>query len=187
ALSCSPDDDLHVDFVTAASNLRAGNYGIPGADRLASKRLMGRIVPAIATTTMAVAGLACLEIYKLAWGCRERGCYRRSNVYLSSSLLLRGEPGPPDTYWYGQREWSCWERLEVQAAGADGREMTLRELLEWLEASAAARAGRGPRSPALTPAPRRARTAGPSPCSCTATRCSTTARPTRRRGRGSGR
>lgn len=28
------DNDIHVDFITAASNLRAENYGIPPADRL---------------------------------------------------------------------------------------------------------------------------------------------------------
>ncbi|KGL83246.1 Ubiquitin-like modifier-activating enzyme 1, partial [Tinamus guttatus] len=86
------DDNLHIDFVTAASNLRAENYGIPRADWLTSKRLVGRIVPAIATTTMAVAGLACLEIYKLVWGCQDLSCYRRSNLFLSSSLLLRAQP-----------------------------------------------------------------------------------------------
>nr|XP_025962416.1 ubiquitin-like modifier-activating enzyme 7 [Dromaius novaehollandiae] len=127
------DDNFHVDFVTAASNLRAENYGIRCADWLTSKRLVGRIVPAIATTTMAVAGLACLEIYKLVWGCQDRSCYRNSNLCLSDSLLLCIQPLPPPTYRYGQKEWSCWDRLEVQGVGADGQEMTVRELLEWLQ------------------------------------------------------
>lgn len=64
------DNDLngHVDFVTAASNLRALIYGIPTADRLSTKRIAGKIVPAIATTTAVVAGLACVELLKV---CRE--------------------------------------------------------------------------------------------------------------------
>ncbi|XP_075015403.1 ubiquitin-like modifier-activating enzyme 7 isoform X2 [Calonectris borealis] len=127
------DNNIHVDFITAASNLRAENYGIPAADWLTSKRIAGRIVPAIITTTAAVAGLACLEVYKLVWGCRDRSCYRNSNLWLSDCLLLRVQPLPPPTYRYGGREWSCWDRLEMRAVGADGQEMTVQEVLDWLQ------------------------------------------------------
>lgn len=53
------DDDSngHVDFVTSASALRAKMYAIEPADRLKTKRIAGKIIPAIATATAAVAGL----------------------------------------------------------------------------------------------------------------------------------
>ncbi|KFO57934.1 Ubiquitin-like modifier-activating enzyme 1, partial [Corvus brachyrhynchos] len=86
------DNNIHIDFITAASNLRAENYGIPPANWLTSKRIAGRIVPAIITTTAAVAGLACLEVYKLVWGCQDLSCYRNSNIGLSDCLLLRFQP-----------------------------------------------------------------------------------------------
>ncbi|XP_065543746.1 ubiquitin-like modifier-activating enzyme 7 isoform X2 [Lathamus discolor] len=127
------DNDIHIDFITAASNLRAESYSIPAASRLMSKRIIGRIMPAIITTTAAVAGLACLEVYKLVWGCRDLSCYRNSNFSLSDCLLLRFQPPPSSVYWYCGQEWSCWDRLEMRAVNADGEEMTVQNILDWMQ------------------------------------------------------
>lgn len=62
------DLNLHMDFIVAASNLRAANYKIPPADKLKSKLIAGKIQPAIATSTSIVAGFASLELYKIAQG-----------------------------------------------------------------------------------------------------------------------
>ncbi|KAA0154032.1 hypothetical protein FNF29_02655 [Cafeteria roenbergensis] len=60
------DDDLHASLLAAASNLRARNYGIEELDVMQTRRIAGRIIPAIATTTALVVGLVGLELLKLA-------------------------------------------------------------------------------------------------------------------------
>ncbi|XP_016088713.1 ubiquitin-like modifier-activating enzyme 6 isoform X1 [Sinocyclocheilus grahami] len=64
------DDDTngHMDLVASASALRAQMYAIEAADRLQTKRIAGKIIPAIATSTAAVAGLVSLELIKVAGG-----------------------------------------------------------------------------------------------------------------------
>lgn len=59
------DDNFHIDFVTACTNLRAANYHIPAANRHKCKMIAGRIIPAIATTTASVTGLVMLEMFKV--------------------------------------------------------------------------------------------------------------------------
>lgn len=51
------DDDEALDFVTAASNLRATIFGIPQKTRFDVKQMAGNIIPAIATTNSAVSAL----------------------------------------------------------------------------------------------------------------------------------
>ena len=47
------------------SNLRAKNYQIQECDFLTSKEIAGNIIPAIASTTAAITGLSCLQIYNI--------------------------------------------------------------------------------------------------------------------------
>mmetsp|Transcript_36108 Transcript_36108/g.46540 ORF Transcript_36108/g.46540 Transcript_36108/m.46540 type:complete len:726 (+) Transcript_36108:2119-4296(+) len=59
------DANGQIDFITSASNLRGVSYGIQPMERLQVKRIAGRILPAIATTTAAVSALSCIELIKI--------------------------------------------------------------------------------------------------------------------------
>eukprot|EP00834_Sanchytrium_tribonematis_P002617 NODE_85_length_22232_cov_1.318619.p1 type:complete len:826 gc:universal NODE_85_length_22232_cov_1.318619:6612-4135(-) len=59
------DSNYHIDFITATSNLRAENYDIESLNKHETKRIAGKIIPAIATTTACVSAFVCLELYKV--------------------------------------------------------------------------------------------------------------------------
>jgi hypothetical protein len=51
------DENFHIDFIHAAGNVRVLNYSLAEMDWITVKLKAGRIVPALATTTAAIAGL----------------------------------------------------------------------------------------------------------------------------------
>lgn len=57
-----------------------------------SKLIVGKIIPAIATTTAAVAGLMCLELYKLVQGHQDIASYCTSYFTLSNQYFVWSQP-----------------------------------------------------------------------------------------------
>jgi len=51
------DQNFHVDYIHALANCRAVNYKLDEMDWITVKLKAGRIIPALATTTAAIAGL----------------------------------------------------------------------------------------------------------------------------------
>merc|ERR1719233_2432464 len=92
------DDDTnhHIDFITAASNLRCVNYQLNTAPRHKVKLIAGKIIPAIATTTAMVTGLVTLEMLKLVLGLTRVEEFRNSYCNLAiPQVLNQVEPTPP--------------------------------------------------------------------------------------------
>ncbi|XP_053298455.1 ubiquitin-like modifier-activating enzyme 1 isoform X2 [Pleuronectes platessa] len=127
------DSNFHMDYIVAASNLRAENYDIPPEDRLQSKRIAGRIIPAIATTTAAVAGLMCLELYKVVLGHQDTKFYRSAFINLAIQRIVMCQPNQPRKFKVTGEPYTLWDGFLVEGRGGDQPEMTLGDLLEYIK------------------------------------------------------
>ncbi|KAF7666213.1 hypothetical protein LDENG_00114640 [Lucifuga dentata] len=112
-LQFEKDDDSngHMDFVASASALRARVYSIEPADRLKTKRIAGKIIPAIATATAAVAGLVALELIKVVGGYGFES-FKNCFFNLAIPVMVLTEPAPVkrtlirDNIYF--TIWDCW-------------------------------------------------------------------------------
>ena len=91
------DLNFHIDFVNAASNLRATNYGIPQASRHKTKMIAGKIIAAIATSTACATGLVGIEILKYIQE-KQLQQYRDSSCNFAVNQFQMSEPSEAISY-----------------------------------------------------------------------------------------
>ncbi|GFO14677.1 ubiquitin-like modifier-activating enzyme 6 [Plakobranchus ocellatus] len=126
-LDFEKDDDSngHIDFIASTTNLRAQMYSIDQGDRLKIKKIAGRIVPAIATTTAAVSGLVTIEMIKVL--CKApleqlRNCF----LNLALPFILLSEPGPVQkTVLREGLSVTVWDKWEIKGT----KDFTLQDFL----------------------------------------------------------
>jgi ubiquitin-activating enzyme E1 len=122
------DDDEHMAVVTAVANLRARNYRIEETDMHNARRIAGRIIPAIATTTALVVGLSCIELLKVQQK-KPFEAYRNAYLNIAVPTLQLSEPEPcpshdlkraDGTVW----KWTLWDVIDLASP------LTLQQLLD---------------------------------------------------------
>ncbi|KAK6946292.1 Ubiquitin-activating enzyme, SCCH domain [Dillenia turbinata] len=100
-LSFDKDDQLAVELVTAAANIRAASFGIPLHSLFEAKGIAGNIVHAVATTNAVIAGLIVIEAIKVLQ--RDASNYRMTYCLEHPSrkmLLMPVEPFEPNKSCY---------------------------------------------------------------------------------------
>ena len=127
------DDDSngHVAFVTAASNLRAIAYSITPVDAMETRRIAGRIIPAMITTTAFVSALSCVELIKLL---QKAPIELHRNAFINLALPFFAFTAPmPAEEWSGLhgKTYTIWDRLIIKESkkSKDIGGMTLRKLM----------------------------------------------------------
>mmetsp|Transcript_21928 Transcript_21928/g.16271 ORF Transcript_21928/g.16271 Transcript_21928/m.16271 type:complete len:80 (-) Transcript_21928:367-606(-) len=75
------------------ANIRARNYNLEPMDWLTTKIKAGNIIPALATTTAAIAGLQTIELIKII---KQMKVDKVKNSFLNLAVpsLMMSEPGP---------------------------------------------------------------------------------------------
>jgi len=130
------DDDSngHLDLIFSAACIRARSYDIPLVDRLEAKRIVGQIIPAIATTTAAATGAIMLELYKLldeSEGARRVERFRATNFNLATNSYAIFEPTPCKTRRFGKGaqaiDVSIWTMITLEG------DLSVQEVMDHFE------------------------------------------------------
>jgi ubiquitin-activating enzyme E1 len=110
------DDDTNhmIDFIHSFSNLRAENYRIKTVDKLETKKVAGKIIPAIATTTSLISGLAAIEFIKVLQNKPKIENYRNYFVNLALPLFTYSEPYPVKINQIGKFKFSLWDSFDFK-------------------------------------------------------------------------
>jgi ubiquitin-activating enzyme E1 len=132
------DENGHIDFIHAGTNLRARNYTIEECDRNKTKQVAGNIIPTILTTTACVAGITSLQFYTMLHT-NDIKYFRNCYFNLINNHFYFYEPNEPikmkdkapdgmnGAFKAIPNGWTVWDFIEVRGS------KTCKELVEYLK------------------------------------------------------
>ena len=93
------------------------------------KKIAGKIIPAISTTTAFVTGVIAMELLKITAGLKDIESYRSCFANLSMPMICFSEPGPCAVFHSCGHKWTEWDHVIVPKQRAN----TLGDLMEYLQ------------------------------------------------------
>lgn len=116
------DDEYngHIEWIHLMSSIRNENYQIKSIDKLITRKIVGKIIPAIATTTSMVASLVTLEMLKYL-NKEKIENYRSYFINSAINQYLYSEPNPPQK---NQQNTTIWDKYE------ETEDLTLNNFIE---------------------------------------------------------
>ena len=131
------DDDTngHIEFLYAASNLRANNFRIKNCDIYKVKIISGKITPSIATTTASIVGLVSLQLYTLMQN-EDINFLRESSFNLAFNNYMNTSPTPCEfikniennqNVKYIPDEFTIWDFIEINES------MTIKQFIKFIK------------------------------------------------------
>lgn len=122
------DDELnHVDWLVTVSNLRNLQYSIPLTDKYETRKIAGKIIPALITTTSIIAGYQIMEFIKIVSmnlitepnevNMDEIDITKFTNVYLNTGINFYSYVTPSKVIKKvvngSMNEISVWDKIEI--------------------------------------------------------------------------
>ena len=104
------DNELHISWIYAVSNIRANNYNIKSEDKYIIKGIVGKIIPAISTTTSIVSGLSMLELLKYLLN-SQLDDYKSSFINLVDPIIIQSTPIEASKIKIGNNEINSWTKF----------------------------------------------------------------------------
>jgi ubiquitin-activating enzyme E1 len=137
------DDDTnnHIDFIHTFMSLRGQNYGFDFMDKLQVKKIAGKIIPAISTTTSLISGLVAIDTIKILYGkflvdneysledeYFKLDRFQDGGLNMATQVYAIGYPDEPFKTMINDTEYNEWDLVNNDLI--INRKWTIEEILE---------------------------------------------------------